>query len=917
MLCDLGAKKKENEGWGVNVIYDGGLVTEIHRVNVETCNLFFVEGLFLDLSYPGYNEVYWLEPGLDLGKGLIVLRTDAEVMRMCESAMKNDNTVHLYFDHPIDVNPEIIDKEVMSDGSSDSVVEVNPGGDNVNEVNEKENEGVNETRAEVNELNMALSVVVKETVNEVVNEATVDLNESNKGESGAGEEAANDGNEEKGTEGALAPQMGVKKVRKRHPRPPPRGLSRERRAAENEVPESDPREGKAEAVNEPTYETNADDVNDPNEGSDFGEPVVDELRSEEPVTENPTDNVTQTTGRTNTRRNHPRPQPSGQRIILGKEDQAPRVEVPNPNREDGESEPEMYQYESKELCSPPASDDEEEPVFPQHNPNTPYGKITLELNMEFETMDHFKATVQKYNIQIERQVFYLRNEKKRCRVICYDPDCPWLCYCARTNYPASFQIKTFVDKHMCPRSNKSKSISCSWVAEEMRPIGRPIKKRRKDSTEQSFGNQYKAKRRYGQITCQICKRMDIIAELVLRKELDEELKNQILMRKKLGSKKLTGRRPWRLHMLHMLQMRKTSLKIIHKVSLIRMISAISWILIGALKAEPTIAEPPSKEEIQDIITTAAASTADIENEEEAGDERMDDAGGAVDEVARALNVADALGKADKLDDIALGLKELDMEHYDDEDEGVEVFSSGIGDLYYPSSDLDPYIKDKNDDDDSEELEDMLINPTDSIIICARTEDYLSLLEMRKTSLKTIHKVSLITLTHSGNTTTNATPPNVATIPAPTNLAPPTTTSQPAPTPKRRDIPSFVRGNLVPPRGRGSTTPRQNAAAAPSPPAQPRVVRLDLGSSSQIPTSPSNAANPCSGTGSMPHGPLVRPNLQAQRAAPFRPPTVTRETMAAAGPATQRRFTGFVPTLLLKKKKPSGPPPSKPSTNDNN
>ncbi|RYR66191.1 hypothetical protein Ahy_A03g012164 isoform A [Arachis hypogaea] len=29
----------------------------------------------------------------------------------------------------------------------------------------------------------------------------------------------------------------------------------------------------------------------------------------------------------------------------------------------------------------------------------------------------------------------------------------------------------------------------------------------------------------------------------------------------------------------------------------------------------------------------------------------------------------------------------------------------IGDLYYPSNDLDPYIKDKNDDDDSEELED--------------------------------------------------------------------------------------------------------------------------------------------------------------------------------------------------------------------
>ncbi|RYR66133.1 hypothetical protein Ahy_A03g012075 isoform B [Arachis hypogaea] len=59
-----------------------------------------------------------------------------------------------------------------------------------------------------------------------------------------------------------------------------------------------------------------------------------------------------------------------------------------------------------------------------------------------------------------------------------------------------------------------------------------------------------------------------------------------------------------------------------------------------------------------------------------------------------------------------------------------VFSSGIGDHYYPSNDLDPYIKDKNDDDDSEELEDMIINPTDSVIVCARTEDDLSLLEVK-------------------------------------------------------------------------------------------------------------------------------------------------------------------------------------------
>ncbi|KAH7569531.1 hypothetical protein JRO89_XS06G0180100 [Xanthoceras sorbifolium] len=122
-------------------------------------------------------------------------------------------------------------------------------------------------------------------------------------------------------------------------------------------------------------------------------------------------------------------------------------------------------------------------------------------------------------------------------------------------------------------------------------------------------------------------------------------------------------------------------------------------------------------------------------EEEEDDEDMDvDAAKQTDEVSQALAVADALGKTSKsknsgtkFDDIADGLKELDMDHYDDEDEGVELFSKGIGDLYYPSNQMDPYLKDE-DDEDSEELEDMVINPDDAVIVCARTEDDVSHLE---------------------------------------------------------------------------------------------------------------------------------------------------------------------------------------------
>ncbi|RYQ96288.1 hypothetical protein Ahy_B08g091991 [Arachis hypogaea] len=293
----------------------------------------------------------------------VLARTDAEVMRMCESAMNNYNTVHLYFDHLLMPTLKLL--------TTMFVYEINPPVDDVHEdkVTNK-NEVVTEATVEVNELNKGVSGVVNEIMNEVVNEATVEVNELDKGVSGLMNEEVHEVNGDKDTKVALAPEKGVKKVRKRHPRPPPSGLSQDRRVGENGQAQGDA--GQAETVNEATHESNADEANDPNEGSDFGHPIVDDLMVEEVNTEN-------TTGK-------------------------PFVTV---------------------YLNPPGSDDEEEPVFPQHNPNTPYEKITLELNMKFKTMDHFKTAVQK-------------NEKKRCRVICYDPDCPWLCYYGRTTYPASF-----------------------------------------------------------------------------------------------------------------------------------------------------------------------------------------------------------------------------------------------------------------------------------------------------------------------------------------------------------------------------------------------------------------------------------------------------------------------------------------------
>ncbi|OEL15647.1 putative WD repeat-containing protein C17D11.16 [Dichanthelium oligosanthes] len=174
-------------------------------------------------------------------------------------------------------------------------------------------------------------------------------------------------------------------------------------------------------------------------------------------------------------------------------------------------------------------------------------------------------------------------------------------------------------------------------------------------------------------------------------------------------------------------------------SLKGMISAISWVPRGAAKNVPVVAEPPTQEEIDEAIKIMALGGdggSDADEDEEAGEAGTMDLDGAeaeeeeLDEVARAKAVAKALAKGtSQADDVADELRELNMDAYDDEEEGIEIFSSGMGDLYYPSNDMDPYLNnnDDEDDDDDEEIDDKMIKPTDYVIVCAHSdEDIFSL-----------------------------------------------------------------------------------------------------------------------------------------------------------------------------------------------
>ena len=95
-----------------------------------------------------------------------------------------------------------------------------------------------------------------------------------------------------------------------------------------------------------------------------------------------------------------------------------------------------------------------------------------------------------------------------------------------------------------------------------------------------------------------------------------------------------------------------------------------------------------------------------DNGSEEEDEDMDtEAEKQTGEVAQALSVADALGKTSnnksgtQLEDLTDGLKELDMEHYDEEDDGISawmiywfLFSSSISFVVVENGDLQLILK---------------------------------------------------------------------------------------------------------------------------------------------------------------------------------------------------------------------------------
>lgn len=104
-----------------------------------------------------------------------------------------------------------------------------------------------------------------------------------------------------------------------------------------------------------------------------------------------------------------------------------------------------------------------------------------------------------------------------------------------------------------------------------------------------------------------------------------------------------------------------------------MICALSWVPKGAAKAMPDRAQLPSKDEIEKLSKSCECYS---EDEEETEGEVQNG------EVAHAKAVAEEFGKSSKsknvsssmeVDEVVDGLEELDMDNYDEEDDGKSTY----------------------------------------------------------------------------------------------------------------------------------------------------------------------------------------------------------------------------------------------------
>ncbi|KAG8369939.1 hypothetical protein BUALT_Bualt14G0065400 [Buddleja alternifolia] len=122
--------------------------------------------------------------------------------------------------------------------------------------------------------------------------------------------------------------------------------------------------------------------------------------------------------------------------------------------------------ELQSLCS----DDEENEggtKYIRFHPKTAMENPQFRIGMVFTSPDEFKQAVRSHAIHWQRDIVFLKNDKRRVRAKCKSTKCPWVALASKMRNSTTFQIRTLNVKHKCGRTlSKNKFVTSKLLSQK-------------------------------------------------------------------------------------------------------------------------------------------------------------------------------------------------------------------------------------------------------------------------------------------------------------------------------------------------------------------------------------------------------------------------------------------------------------------
>ncbi|RYR31191.1 hypothetical protein Ahy_B01g055982 isoform A [Arachis hypogaea] len=490
-----GGKFKKDEGG--NLYYEPDHIEVLMGVKADTLDVFFVKGCYVELGYTEARECWWKSPGVPLEYGLRRLATDHDLVAMVKDCRRNFNLINLYFEHGVS-EPCVVDKQV-EDVPKIKPTQTKRHQSQPTKLPSHQKACSESTKASADGSRLSQPSKLPSQSRKFSTQSTKEPSQPSKLPTQPTKQPMQPtkptGPSLKPTSPSAKPTRPTSKPSRPSSQPTKKSHHPVRTPSQQKKPYSQPTKptlapsqtkGKAKV----TTTTRAGrhvktvEVEEDSDSHDSYESAEDSLYKPPKVLGDDKSSSDSDDGVNSTRLNKKsevkeKHKPAKTRLA------EKEIETTDSNYEASEDEDEsdsdlednplddndsdLNSWHSEDSDQELDSDEESLTVYPQYNDKAKFGDLKFEVSMIFKSKEHFMHATRDYTIQLGRNILFTKNDNVRVKVVCKAEGCPWVVYYARSKQDRSWQIKTLVDNHICPRRRKNKAATQQWTLSKLVP----------------------------------------------------------------------------------------------------------------------------------------------------------------------------------------------------------------------------------------------------------------------------------------------------------------------------------------------------------------------------------------------------------------------------------------------------------------